>query len=38
MELSDDKYSMNDGTSLELGTLGSTLQTVWGQWDVNRNT
>lgn len=29
MEISDDKYSMNDGTGLELTTLSSTVQTGW---------
>lgn len=38
MEVTDDKYSMNDGTSLEVTDLNSTQQTDWGQREVDRNT
>lgn len=38
MEVSDDKYSMNEGTGLELATLSSTLKMGWGQRKVDRNT
>lgn len=33
METSDEKHSINDGTSLGLNTLSSTLQTGWCQRD-----